>query len=393
METYIPRFFEEPEQSFFLFGPRGTGKSTYLKHQYADALWIDLLKPDIFRLYAAMPERIIELVHGNPGKRIIIIDEVQKVPELLSAIHSLIEEKANKKFILTGSSARKLKRTGIDLLAGRVLLRTLHPFMTAELTMDLPFKNMLQHGLLPIVIASKNPDEVLGTYVSLYMREEVQFEGLVRNIGNFSRFLEAISFSHGSILNISNVARECSIERKVVEGYVKILEDILLAFRISIFTRRAQRALVSHPKFYFFDTGVFRTLRPKGPLDRPEEIEGAALEGLVAQHLRAWIAYQGNKYELFFWRSRAGVEVDFVLYGEQGFFAIEVKNSNRIRPQDLRSLNAFRQDYPQGKALFLYRGNERLLKNEILCIPCEEFLKELAPNRDLASLFIAEQNA
>lgn len=205
--------------------------------------------------------------------------------------------------------------------------------------------------------------------------------------------MEAISFSHGSILNISNVARECSIERKVVEGYVKILEDILLAFRIPVFTRRAQRALVSHPKFYFFDTGVFRTLRPRGPLDRPEEIEGAALEGLVAQHLRAWIAYQGNKYELFFWRSRAGVEVDFVMYGEQGIFAVEVKNSNRIRPKDLRSLNAFRQDYPQGKALFLYRGNERLLKNEILCIPCEEFLKELAPDRDLASLFIAKQNA
>jgi predicted AAA+ superfamily ATPase len=163
--------------------------------------------------------------------------------------------------------------------------------------------------------------------------------------------LEAISFSHSSILNISNVARECSIERKVVEGYVKILEDILLAFRILVFTRRAQRALVSHPKFYFFDTGVFRTLRPRDPLDRPEEIEGAALEGLVAQHLRAWIAYQGNKYELFFWRSRAGVEVDFILYGEQGIFAIEVKNSNRIRAEDLRSLNAFRQDYPQNHSI------------------------------------------
>lgn len=369
-----------------MFGPRGTGKSTYLKHQYPGALWIDLLKPDVFRNYSANPERIIELVHGNPDQQIVVIDEVQKVPELLSAIHSLIEEKLNRKFILTGSIARKLKRTGIDLLAGRVLMRTLHPFMFSEITIDLKFEHILQHGLLPIVVSSIKPTDVLETYISLYMQEEVQFEGLVRNIGNFSRFLESISFSHGSILNISNVGRECSVERKVVEGYIKILEDILLAFRIPAFTKKAKRAVISHPKFFFFDAGVFRTLRPKGPLDRPEEIDGAALEGLIAQHLRAWIAYQGNKYDLFFWRSRAGVEVDFVLYGEKGIFAIEVKNTNRIRPEDLRSLSAFRQDYPQSKTLFLYRGEEKLLRNDILCIPCDEFLKELFPGKDITTL-------
>ncbi len=207
METYIPRFFNEPEQSFFLFGPRGTGKSTYLKHQYKDALWIDLLKPDVFRIYAARPERIIELVQGNPDRRIIIVDEVQKVPEILSAIHHLIEEKVNRKFILTGSSARKLKRGGVDLLAGRVLLRTFHPFVLSELSTNLSFKKIMQFGLLPIVITSENPTEVLDAYISLYLREELQYEGLVRNIGNFLRFLEAISFSHGSLVNISNIAR------------------------------------------------------------------------------------------------------------------------------------------------------------------------------------------
>lgn len=387
METYIPRFFQSPEQSFFLFGPRGTGKSTFLKQNYADALWIDLLKPDVFRAYAARPERIIELVHGNPDKNVIIVDEVQKVPEILSAVHSLIEEKSNKKFILTGSSARKLKRTGIDLLAGRVLLRTLHPFMLSELTIDMPFENILQHGLVPIVIASENPEDVLDTYISLYMREEVQLEILVRNIGDFSRFLESISFSHGSILNVTNVARECQVERKVVEGYINILEDILLAFKVPVFTRKAQRALISHPKFYFFDTGVFRALRPKGPLDRPEEIDGVTLEGLIVQHLRAWNAYRNNGYEIFFWRSRGGVEVDFVLYGQNGIFAIEVKNSNRIRPEDLRSLIAFRQDYPQSKAMFLYRGNEKLLRNDVLCMPCDQFLKALHPLNDLSKFF------
>ncbi len=392
METYIPRFFQSPEQSFFLFGPRGTGKSTFLKHNYPDALWIDLLKPDVFRAYAARPERIIELVHGNPDKNVIIVDEVQKVPEILSAVHSLIEEKSNRKFILTGSSARKLKRTGIDLLAGRVLFRTMHPFMVSELTLILTLENILQHGLVPIVVASENPFDVLDTYVSLYMREEVQLESLVRNIGDFSRFLEAISFSHGSILNVTNVARECHVERKVVEGYINILEDILLAIKLPVFTKKAQRALISHPKFYFFDTGVFRALRPKGPLDHPEEIEGVALEGLILQHLRAWNAYRNNEYEIFFWHSRGGVEVDFVLYGQNGIFAIEVKNSNRIRPEDLRSLIAFRQDYPQSKTMFLYRGDERLLRNDILCMPVDEFLKVLHPKFDLSALFPLKQN-
>jgi len=390
MEVFIPRFFQEPEQSYFLFGPRGTGKTTYLKHRHADALWVDLLKPDEFRTYAAKPERIMDLVAGNPDKRTIIVDEIQKVPELLDAIHSLIEEKKNRKFILTGSSARKLKRAGVDLLAGRLVLRTFHPFLMSEIsdsTLMPSFDHILRYGLLPIVLASKNPSDVLEAYVSLYLREEVQFEGLVRNIGGFSRFLEAVSFSHGSVINISNVARECGVERKVVEGYVKILEDILLAFRLPVFTRRAQRAVTAHPKFYLFDVGVYRTLRPKGPLDRPEEIEGMALEGLVAQSLRGWNAYSGGNYELYFWRSRSGVEVDFILYGTKDIYAIEVKNTDRIRPEDIRSLTAFRQDYPQSKAIFLYRGTQRFLTNQVLCIPCEEFLRALVPGKEIIKLF------
>ena len=383
MESYIPRYFTSAQQSYFLFGPRGTGKSTFLRHHYPEGLWIDLLRPDVYRSYIARPERIIEIVHGNPGKKIVVVDEIQKVPELLGAIHSLIEEKSETQFILTGSSVRKLKRTGIDLLAGRVLLKTLHPFLLSELKDPPDFYDVLRHGLLPIVVTSKAPKEVLDTYVALYIREEVQAEGLIRNVGNFSRFLEAISFSHGSLLNISNVARECEVERKVVEGYIKILEDILLAYRLPIFSKRAKRALVKHPKFYFFDTGVFQSLRPKGPLDRQEEIGGAALEGLIAQHLRAWNAYCSHPYQLYFWRSRGGVEVDFILYGEDRIIAIEVKNSRRVRPEDLRSLTAFTFDYPQSTPILLYRGEEKLMRNQIQCIPCELFLKSLHPNRPL----------
>jgi predicted AAA+ superfamily ATPase len=381
MEEYIPRIFSAPVQSFFLFGPRGTGKSTYLRKNFPNALWIDLLKPDEFRKFSAKPETLIELVHANQEKRDIVIDEIQKVPDLLPAIHSLIEEKLNRKFILTGSSARKLKRSGVDLLAGRVLRKTLHPFMLAELR-DYSFENILNQGLLPVVISSQTPQEVLETYISLYIQEEVQFEGLVRSIGNFSRFLESASFSHASILNISNVARECQVERKVVENYISILEDILIAFKLPVFTKKAKRATVSHPKFYFFDAGVFHTLRPKGPLDHPQEIAGAALEGLVAQHLRAWNAYKGGPFEIYYWRSRNGVEVDFVLYGTPGIFAIEVKNTNRIRPEDLRSLSEFQKDYPQSGAVFLYRGHERRLINNIWCIPCDSFLETLSPDLD-----------
>jgi predicted AAA+ superfamily ATPase len=383
METVIPRCFTPPQQHFFLFGPRGTGKSTFLKAVYPDAYYIDLLQPDTLRRYQARPELLIEQVHGNPSASVIIVDEIQKVPELLDAVHKLIEEKSGQQFILTGSSARKLKRSGTDLLAGRALLKHMHPFLLNEGKGQLNFDAALESGLLPLVALSDDSLETLKTYVALYIREEVQYEGLVRNIGNFFRFLEAISFSHASLLNISNVARDCEVERKVVENYISILEDILLASRLKVFSKRAQRAVVSHPKFYLFDVGVFKALRPKGPLDSPQEIDGAALEGLVYQHLRAWNSYQNNPYEIFFWRSRGGVEVDFILYGEQGIYAIEVKNAVRIRPADLKPLIEFKKDYPISKTVLLYRGEERLLRNDILCIPCRDFLERLDPEKPL----------
>jgi predicted AAA+ superfamily ATPase len=375
----IDRHFQDPRESFFLFGPRGTGKSTWVNYHCKNPLRFDLLGPDTFRAFSAKPERLREIVHANPEKKVIVIDEIQKIPELLTVVHSLIEEKLGRQFILTGSSARKLKRTGVDLLAGRALHCTLHPFMASELKEHFKFENVLRLGMLPLVLASNQPEEVLKAYITLYLREEVQAEGIVRNLGNFSRFLEALSFSHASVLNISNVARECEIERKVVEGYVGIVEDLLLGFRIPVFEKRAKRAVALHPKFYFFDAGVFRSIRPSGPLDHPEEIEGRALEGLVAQHLRAWIAYRGGSNRLYFWRTRTGSEIDFVIYGIDGLWAVEVKNTSKIRPEDLRSLRNFQEDYPESKTFFLYRGNQRLLRQKILCLPCEDFLLNLPP--------------
>ena len=381
MET-VTRFFKAAGQSFFLFGPRGTGKSTWLKQHYSGAVVIDLLAPEVFRSYSARPERLREVTSGAKSKT-IIIDEVQKIPELLDVVHALIEEGAGFQFILTGSSARKLKRTGVDLLAGRAIVKTMHPFMAAELGETFSLAESLQRGLVPLVTSSPSPDETLASYVALYLKEEVQMEGVVRNIGAFSRFLEAVSFSHGSTMNVSEVARECQVKRKTVDNYLAVLDDLLLSFRVPIFTRRAKRHLISHPKFYYFDSGVFRSLRPTGPLDSPHEIDGAGLEGLVAQHLRAWIAYSNKPCDLSYWRTKAGIEVDFVLYGQDTFWAIEVKNSAKINSNMLKGLLSFREDYPEAQAILLYRGQERLMINGILCLPCEQFLRDLVPGQPI----------
>ncbi len=381
MET-IPRFFSIPDQSFFLFGPRGTGKSTWLQHRIKEALFVDLLKPEVYREMAARPERLRALVLGSPEQDTIVIDEVQRVPELLNVVHECMESIGPKRFVLTGSSARKLRRGGVDLLAGRALLRTMHPFMAAELP-EFSLESAIVRGLVPLVVSSPRPEDALKAYTGIYVEQEVRAEGLTRNVGNFSRFLEAISFSHASVLNISNVARECQIERKTVSAYIEALGDLLLSFLIPVFTTRARRDTVSHSKFYFFDAGVYRSLRPHGPLDRPEEIEGASLEGLVAQHLRAWIAYSGSEARLHYWRTRSGVEVDFIVYGCAGFWAIEVKNSAKVQPADLRPLKAFSKDYPECICILLYRGSDRLQTDGIWCIPAAEFLKNLRPSEGI----------
>jgi predicted AAA+ superfamily ATPase len=263
------------------------------------------------------------------------------------------------------------------------VLTTLHPFMAAELGAAFDLTAALRHGLLPLVKGATDPEATLRSYVALYLKEEVQMEGLVRRLGHFSRFLEALSFSHGAVLNAAHVARDCSVHRSTVESYLSILQDLLLAFTIPVFTKRAKRHLSHHPKFFYVDPGVFRTIRPAGPIDAPEEIGGAALEGLIAQHVRAWNAYTGERHQLSFWRTKAGLEVDLVLYGPEAFLAIEVKNTRTIHPEALRGLRAFHEDYPAATLVYLYRGRERLKMSSVLCLPCEEFLTQLIPGQDV----------
>ena len=368
--AFVGRFFDPPAQSFFLFGPRGTGKSAWTQRQYPGAVRVDLLHPATLQRFRARPERLFEVVRAEPAGRVIVIDEVQRVPELLSATHALIEEGQDRRFVLTGSSARKLRRSGVDLMAGRAVVRTMHPFMAAELgdAFDLPAA--LQRGMLPLVLGAADPLDTLQGYLAVYVREEVQMEGLVRNLDGFSRFLETVCFSHGQLLNVSNIARDSAVSRKAVEGYLSVIEDLLLSFRLPVFRKRAARATVAHDKFYLFDCGVFR------------EIAGAALEGLVAQHLRAWLAYRNGGERLYYWRTRAGSEVDFIIYGQDWFIAIEVKHSATVRRSDLRALRSFHDDYPEAHRLLLYLGDEQLHIDGVHCMPCERFLRALHPHRN-----------
>lgn len=376
-------------ESFFLFGPRGTGKSTWLAETFPDALFIDLLREDVKLRLEADPERFAAMVDAS-GASTVVVDEVQRVPSVLPVVHRLMERRGGipRQYILTGSSARKLKRSGVDLLAGRAIVRNLHPLTAAEMGKDFSLENALERGMVPLVVSAGDAwKEKLAAYMALYIREEVQYEGLVRNLPAFTRFLEAISFSHGALYSATDVSRACGVSRAMVDEYFSILVDLLVGVRLAPFSRRAKRRLVGHDKFYFFDAGVFRAIRPKGPLDAPAEIDGAALEGLVFQHLRAWIDYSGTAAGLYFWRTHTGLEVDFVIYGESEFAAIEVKNTSRLAPKDFSGLKSFAGDYSEAKRIMLYRGTERFMHGEVLCMPVEEFLMHLAPGETISSLF------
>jgi uncharacterized protein len=375
----FPRILEPPARhSFLLFGPRGTGKTTWLRQRFPDAPFFDLLDAEVQWELTASPRTLGERI--PPAYRgWVVIDEVQKVPPLLDEVHRLIEGR-RLRFALTGSSARKLKRPGVNLLAGRAITLAMHPLTCAELGSRFDLGRSLRFGQLPVVHGEADPKVVkayLRSYASTYLRNEIQQEGLTRNLAAFARFLEAASFSHASVLNVSAVARDCGVERKVVEDYFAILEDLLLATRIPVFTRRAKRATVAHPKFYLFDVGVFRALRPRGPLDSDEEIEGAACETLLLQELRALNDYRELGWQISYWRTANQLEVDFVLYGERGLRAFEVKRTARLRGEDFKSLTAFVADYPMAKAWLVYGGTRRFHQGSIEVIPLDACLREL----------------
>jgi len=364
------------KKSFFLLGPRGTGKTMWVKKIFSEALYFDLLKTSTYTELLSDPTKIERKIPSDYTGW-VVVDEIQKIPELLNEVHRLIEEKKIT-FVLTGSSARKLRKKGVNLLAGRAYTFHLYPLTCWEMEQSFDLEYALQWGLLPSLYDDgEDPRLFLRSYVETYLREEVLQEGLTRSIAGFNRFLEAASFSQGEIVNMSAVGRDCSLNRKVVESYFEILQDLLIAYLLPVFSKRAKRKLVTHPKFYYFDVGVYRILRPKGPWDTPELIDGPALETLFLQHLIALNSYMQLDYELFFWRTQTGHEVDFVLYGERGIFAFEIKRSRSVTSKDLRNMKLFLEDYPDARCFHIAAVDSAEYYGNIQVLPYELALKDL----------------
>ena len=306
----------------------------------------------------------------------VVLDEVQRIPLILNEVHRLIETNKTK-FILTGSSARKLRKGGENLLAGRALTYYMHPLTAVELGNDFNLEKSLTFGQLPSAYTEEEPQNYLDSYVKTYLEEEISQEGLTRNLSDFARFLEVASFSQGSTLNTSEIARDTMVKRKTAESYFKILEDLLIGYRVSAFVKRAKRKLVAHSKFYFFDTGVYKTIRPTGVLDSPEAIDGVILESLLFQDLLTVNHALNFKYKMYYYKTTTGLEVDFVLYGERGIRAFEVKRTPNPDSSDIKSLRLFLEEYPEAKATLVYGGSRRLHLDNIDVIPIEEALKTL----------------
>jgi uncharacterized protein len=384
----IDRIFKYlDEQSFFLFGPRGTGKSSWLQTNFPSAIFINLLDSGIHRELSARPERLQNYIAGDDANRWLVIDEVQLVPALLNEVHRLIEERKIK-VALSGSSARKLRAKGINLLAGRAITESLHPFTPRELGAAYDHELALQVGLMPQVWDKHRGDRLgamqfLRSYVGTYLKEEIQQEGITRNVNVFSQFLEIASFSQGSPVVVSNIAKELHRDAKTVESYFVILEDLLLARRIPVFTKHAKREMYLKPKFFYFDVGVYRALRPAGVLDTPEHIDGAALETLLFQQLRAYNDYYRLGFNFYHWRTREHHEIDLVLYGQKGLFAFEVKRSATIRDSDLKAVKMFSKDYPEAKVFVLYGGEQSEYHGSITIMnferAVEKFLQVVTP--------------
>lgn len=377
-----PRFFKYlKSQSIFLLGPRGTGKSTWLKNQFQDSVYFDLLDESLFQDLLRDPQlfkqKLNLVMAKNSHSEHVIVDEIQRLPSLLNYVQkAIVEDKL--KFILTGSSARKLKRDHANLLAGRAITRSFNPLTALELGKDFDLTFSLKFGHLPAVFSAESPLDYLKSYVGTYLREEVQQEALVRNLATFARFMESAAFSQAQVLSVQSLASDVGVDRKTAESYVQILEDLLIANRIPVFQKRSKRKMTTKPKFYYFDVGVYRTLKKQGPLDPIEEVEGAALETLVYQELKGYVENNNIDLEIFFYRTQNKHEVDFVLYGPQGFFAIEVKRSSKLRNQDLEHIKEFKQDYKNAKCLFFYLGSEEYLTDDkIHIVPLQKALLSL----------------
>ncbi len=370
----ILKLEEVKDDSLFLWGSRQTGKSTLLKMLFPEAPIYDLLKSDVRMALQMRPALLREECELLDEGELVIIDEVQKVPALLDEVHWLIENKGLR-FILSGSSARKLRRSGANLLGGRALRQTLFPLVSAEIP-DFDLNRALNHGMLPHHYLMENPTMRLQAYISDYLQQEIVEEAIVRKLDSFTRFLQVAALSNSEIVNYTNIAQDCGISSKTIKEYFTILEETMLGFYLPSYTNVVKRRVIQSPKFYFFDVAIPNHLLRRVPLQQGTDIYGHALEHLVIQELRAYLSYRHNDKSFSYWHTLDNkYEVDAVI--GQAEVGIEIKSSRNVSSRDTKGLKAFGEEYPAAK-LYLLSLEERPRKlNNVEVWPVEQFLKRL----------------
>ncbi len=372
----VIRILQLPEllqkKSFFLFGPRATGKSTLIRQQLQTGVTvIDLLDSRVYLQLLDSPSQLEAIINAD-GNDIVVIDEIQRIPELLNEVHRMIERRGLT-FLLTGSSARKLRRGKANLLAGRVWEARLFPFIFREIA-DFNLERFLRYGGLPAVYLSDYPEEELNAYVATYLKEEIMAEGLIRKLPPFSRFLRTMALSNTEIINFTKLANDCQVPPSTVTEYVALLEDTLVGFLIQPWRESKKRKAVSTAKFYFFDPGVTHMLSGTRMLDRNSDIYGKSFEQFIAMEIRAYLSYRRKRDELRFWRSKHGHEVDFLIGTET---AIEVKASRKITPRDFRGLKALAEEKVFKNYIIVSQDELSTRQQNFLALPWQKFLREL----------------
>lgn len=371
------------KKSFFLFGPRSTGKTFIVRQQLAEqAFTLDLLRGDLFLRLTENPSALEAIIHAGATRsnKIIVIDEVQKIPALLDEVHRLIELHGWH-FLLTGSSARKLKRGQANLLAGRAWTAALFPLCWKEIP-DFQLDRYLHVGGLPHVYPSTEPAEELDAYAQTYLKEEILAEGLIRKIPPFSRFLKAAALSNGQTLNFSQLGSDCQVAPSTVREYYAILDDTLIGFFLEPWTASKKRKAVQTAKFYFFDTGVTHTLAGTKTLDHNSNLYGSSFEQFIGMELRAYLSYRRQKEPLTFWRSLQGDEVDFLI-GNQ--VAIEVKTTKRIDAHDYKGLTVLRAEGVFRQYYLVSHDPIETQRDGIVALPWASFLERLWNDQILPS--------
>ncbi len=357
------------KKSFFLFGPRGTGKTTLIKHTLEDATVIDLLEIKTYREYLKNPSILSE----QQTMPVVVIDEVQKLPEILDEVHRLIEM-GNLTFLLTGSSARKLKRGGANLLAGRAWWAELFPLTSREIP-DFDLLTYLNRGGLPSIYPSDDYAEELTAYAALYLKEEVQSEALTRKVAQFSEFLDLMALRNGEEISYQSVAGDCGVSPNSIKNYIQILEDTLLAFQLKAYTKTRRRKAISRSKLYLFDIGVTNSLANRGEIMAASELFGKAFEHFIVLEVRAFLSYARKNVSMYYWRSTSQFEVDLIL-GDR--WAIEIKGATTVADKHLKGIRALKEEGAiQHFAVVSLDQRERMTTDNIMIFPWKIFLKKL----------------